>query len=160
MIIDIIFAIINTAVLCAIFYYVYLRFVKERLQQGMILEQSTHMNMVRRQESLRKQEQSLVRAYYHHHYRYEELSHKIQKWRQHIDNRLQEQQHEAERLSQRIEQSRRERDRAVQERIACMKLIDHIVAETENRLVERCKDTTTIDHYLQHIVQSHGKGSV
>lgn len=85
MIVDVIFHIINTAVLGIIASYCIRKYLAPRIAQNMIMSQTAASNIVKRNDQLRKQEQGLVRAYYHQNYRYEELSHKVQLWNQKVE---------------------------------------------------------------------------
>lgn len=87
--IDLLFYGINLAALVLLIAYLFRRFLKDSLQQMMTFEQLSYTNMLKRQEQLRKQEQHLIRAYYHQNYVYEELSQKVSLWRQRMS------QHEA-----------------------------------------------------------------
>lgn len=151
--IDLFFALLNMAALFFLFYYLYGRFLQDRIQQDIILEQSIQLNSAKRQETLRKQEQSLVRAYYHQHYRYEELSHKIQQWRHTIDSVLQEKQQEAERLSHMMIVHRTERDDAIRQRVLCKSVINYVTDKAHRELVMRFQDATVADQYLERILE-------
>jgi len=84
-VINTLFHVLNALVVIAFIVYLFHQYLLEKIVQALALEHTSQVNMAKRHEQLRKQEQNLIRAYYHHNYLYEELSRKIDLWRQRIE---------------------------------------------------------------------------
>jgi len=153
--IDILFALLNTAVLFLVLAYLYRRFMYERIQQAMLLEHATHLNLVKRQESLRKQEQGLVRAYYHQHYRYEELSKKIDLWRQQLEVKDQQQRLYQEDAALALQRMRQARERYLHDHQRCASIMGAILTKAQHDLQEYFENPEHRDAYMQSVIASH-----
>jgi hypothetical protein len=132
--IDIIFHILNTALLLAALFYIFKKYIYGRIFQNMIMSQAAYSNLVKRNEQLRKQEQGLVRAYYHQNYRYEELSHKVELWNQKVEVLKQEQVRESEIVMQALHRRAYHQHHSLQALYECNHVINTIMSETPHEL--------------------------
>jgi hypothetical protein len=150
--IDGLFALLNTALLGAVFWYLYRRVLYDRIQHMQLLEHATHLNNMKRQESLRKQEQSLVRAYYHQHYRYEELSKKIELWRRQLELLEQQQHEQQEQLADVIQRARSLRDQYLVDRALCAAAMDKALLGVSQELEHVFADPQQGDAYVRAVL--------
>lgn len=123
--VDIIFHIINFLALCAVLHYTFRTYLYERIAQTMIMAQAAYTNILKRNELLRKQEQGLIRAYYHQNYRYEELSRKTELWNHKVEQDYQLHLKQREVILQQLDQ----RDHIQQKNLQLLHLSERIIAE-------------------------------
>jgi hypothetical protein len=157
-VIDIIFHILNTALLLAALSYIFKKYIYGRIFQNMIMSQAAYSNLIKRNEQLRKQEQGLVRAYYHQNYRYEELSHKVELWNQRVEASKQEHIRDAEVVMQALHHRAYQQYHSLQAFYECKRVISIIMNEIPHDLRTELslKDEQSYTHNLiRHITQGN-----
>lgn len=148
-IVDLIFAFINFGVVVAIIVHFFRKRGYERLRQAMSFEQVHTLNLTKRNEQLKKQEQNLVRAYYHQNMVYEELSKKVDLWR---NRREQERVARATDLEQAytiIEQREQERSNRTHEQELLRTLKQEALIQAEQELTAWFRDPKNVNDYTQ-----------
>lgn len=133
--VDILFHILNFLLLCFTLRYIIRTYFYERIMQTMIMTQAAYANAVKRGEQLRKQEQSLIRAYYHQNYRYEELSRKTELWNHKIDSNYQLHMKEREEIMQKLEQRDFIKQKNIQSLQLCRQIIKEVAAQTKEDIL-------------------------
>lgn len=135
--VDSIFHILNFLTLCLLIRYIFRTYLYERISQTMIMTQAAYTNAIKRNEQLRKQEQGLIRAYYHQNYRYEELSRKTELWNHKIEQDYQAQIKERDAIAQSLDQRDHIQKKNLQSLQLCQQVTTQVVADAHRDIVAR-----------------------
>ena len=132
--IDAVFHVVNFLTLCYLVCYIFRAYLYERISQAMIMAQAAYTNALKRGDQLRKQEQGLIRAYYHQNYRYEELSHKTELWNQRLHELSQLQAKEREAIIEALDRRNHIQYKNTQSLLLCEQVVEQAVAEAKKEL--------------------------
>lgn len=150
--IDIFFHVLNFLVLCFVLRYVFKKYFFERISQAMVMAHAAYANALKRNEQLRKQEQGLVRAYYHQNYRYEELSRKTELWNHKIEQDYQLQLKQKEAVLQKLDQRSCHQQRHLQSLHVSLRVVEEVIEEVQNELKSRL-DKNKTQVYTQRLIE-------
>lgn len=136
-VINIIFHILNFAVVIGLGVYLFRSKIMNLMRQEMIVEVLERSSLFKRLEGLKKQSKNLVMAYDHQRSFHQDLEKKMERWQQVVqaqqDNRITEGERIAQKMHERSEHEMEERHRRTLSRI----VLAQALAQADEQLV-RC----------------------
>lgn len=144
--IDGIFHVINFLLFVGLVVYCFRTYAYAPITQAMILERTEQLNMTKRYEHLRKQEQGLVKVYQHQNMSYEELSQKVALWRDAVSSVELHYEHEREQIIRAMN----ERIRVQQQYIAQEQVCRSVVPQVMEAVVEDMRVLYADPHFIAH----------
>ena len=159
-VINIIFHILNFAVVIGLGVYLFRSKIMNLMRQEMIVEVLERSSLFKRLEGLKKQSKNLVMAYDHQRSFHQDLEKKMERWQQVVqaqqDNRIIEGERIAQKMHERSEHEMEERHRRTLSRI----VLTQALAQADEQLVRCFAQAPIKQAYTTKVIDELRKGSV